>query len=428
MPKKISTLHVLTVRELHNAQTGELNDGGGLLFRITAKSSSAVMRFTSPTTSKRREMGLGPCRRGSLSETGDSLGAARKSAADARELIRQGIDPLEQRKTTRFLALKKIQELQRKKFTDEWTLERASRDYHQRVIQPTRTPKHAAQWIASLENHIPKTLWQKPITEISPPEIFDAIESAKPHKSARIHRDLSETLRRIRQRVDAVFEDAIFYGKAVANPAAAVKRKLTESKPVQRGHFKALEFKFVSQAITKIRSMPGNASRCLEFAIITASRTSEALEARWSEFDLEAGIWRLPADRTKTKEPHTVYLSQRAIQILGRQLGQDNCLVFPSGMPSRAGKPMSNMSMLKVLDRANLRALTTVHGLRSTFSTWANETAAARPDVIEACLSHTESDRTRRAYNRAEFIQERKQLMNKWAEYLDTPLLKVAVG
>jgi integrase len=428
MPKKISTLHVLTVRELYNAQTGELNDGGGLLFRITAKSSSAVMRFTSPTTSKRREMGLGPCRRGSLSETGDSLVAARKSAADARELIRQGIDPLEQRKTTRILALKKIQELQRKKFTDEWTLERASRDYYQRVIQPTRTPKHAAQWIASLENHIPKTLWQKPITEISPPEIFDVFESAKPHKSARNHRDLSETMRRIRQRIDAVFEDAIFYGKAVANPANAVKRKLTESKPVRKGHFRALEFKFAPQAVAKIRSMPGNASRCLEFAILTISRTSEALEARWSEFDLEAGIWRLPADRTKTKEPHTVFLSQRAIQILRRQLGQDNYFVFPSGMPSQTGKPMSNMSMLKVLDRTNLRALTTVHGLRSTFSTWANETAAARPDVIEACLSHTESDKTRRAYNRAEFIHERKQLMNKWAEYLDIPQLKIAVG
>ena len=122
----------------------------------------------------------------------------------------------------------------------------------------------------------------------------------------------------------------------------------------------------------------------------------------------------------KAKEPHTVHLSPRALEILKGQAGQHPRFVFPSPMKGCADKPLSSMAMLTALGRLDMRKQTTVHGLcRATFSTWANETGAARPDVIEACLAHKEADKVRRAYNRSEFAAERAALLAAWAEYLE---------
>ena len=130
----------------------------------------------------------------------------------------------------------------------------------------------------------------------------------------------------------------------------------------------------------------------------------------------------------KKGEPHTVYLSDRALEVLKAQAGQDARFVFPTAMPGREGKPMSNMAMLAVLDRLGARDKTTTHGLcRKTFSTWANETGAARPDVIEACLAHKESDKVRRAYNFAQFAKERRELLAAWSEFLSQTSQVIAI-
>jgi integrase len=135
-------------------------------------------------------------------------------------------------------------------------------------------------------------------------------------------------------------------------------------------------------------------------------------------------VWTIPAARMKAKQEHVVYLSDGAMDVVKGQVGLHDTLVFPSTM--KEGAALSNMAMLAVLDRLGYRDRTTVHGLcRATFSTWANETAAARPDVIEACLAHRESDKIRGAYNRAEFAGERRTLLAAWADYLATPAAKV---
>jgi integrase len=141
------------------------------------------------------------------------------------------------------------------------------------------------------------------------------------------------------------------------------------------------------------------------------------LFAAWSEFDLGAAQWTIPAERMKADESHMVYLSQQAIDVVEKQRGLDASIVFPS--PMLKGQPMSNMAMLTVLDRMGMRERTTVHGLcRATFSTWANETGAARPDVIEACLAHREADKVKAAYNRAQFADERRALLAAWGTFL----------
>jgi integrase len=221
--------------------------------------------------------------------------------------------------------------------------------------------------------------------------------------------------------LDAIFQDAVFYKKRTAclsNPAAAIKSKLREQMPTAKaGQFAALPYREVPGFMARLRQQQGIAPRCLEFALLTASRTGEVLGARWAEFDLESATWTIPRDRMKADEAHVVYLSQPALDVLAGQRGLDSAIVFPS--PMLKGRPLSNMAMLNVLGRMQLRDRTTVHGVcRSSFSTRAYETAAARDYVIEASLAHQEADRVKAAYNRATYDDERRALMASWGSFL----------
>lgn len=270
---KSNTQQPLTARSVLSASDGNHNDGGGLVLRVSAKTNTAswVFRYTSPS-GKRREMGLGAVLRTSVKDAGASLTAARDAALEARVLIRRGIDPLEDRDARRTREQQAEEVRKAEKARERWTFARCARDYHERVIERTRTDKHAAQWISSLENHIPAAVWHKPIADITPQELLDALQHAAPHQRARRHGDLGETLRRIRQRLDSVFEDAMFYGRASSNPAQAIRRKLNESRPVSdKGRFAALDYRQAPALFRRIRDLPGTAARCLEFAILTAS-------------------------------------------------------------------------------------------------------------------------------------------------------------
>jgi len=409
------------------AAPGQYGDIPGLTLRVTDAGASWVYRYTSPS-GRRREMGLGKCLRATLKQAGESLTQARDAAKKADAQLLQGIDPLQARDANREAAKAAEQAKRAEQARDRWTLARCARDYHERVIEKTRTAKHAAQWIASLENHMPGWIWHAPIADIKPVDLLRALEEAEPHERARRHGDLGETLRRIRQRLDAVFEDAVFYERATSNPAVAIRRKLAEVKPADKGgKLAALDYRQAPALLARLRAMPGTAARCLEFAVLTVSRTTEALMAQWSEIDLASGVWTLPPSRMKGREMHTVYLSPRALAILKAQAGQDKALIFPSTQKGREGKPLSNMALLAVLDRLGVRDQTTVHGLcRATFSTWANETGAARPDVIEACLAHNEQNKVRASYNRAGFAAERRVLLQAWADYLSRPAIALA--
>lgn len=433
--RSAAKLHLLASKQVQHAADGDHADGGGLLLRVRGGSASWVLRYTA-ASGKRREMGLGPADRSSLSAAGKALILGRDLAHAARECLRRGVDPIDERGAARTAARDASDAERAKGKRQAMTLARAARDYHSRVIEPTRTSKHSAQWISSLENHVSAAVWHAPIADVTAPQLLAALLTIKPHERARNLKGntVPETLRRIRQRLDVIFEDAIFHGLATQNPAAAIRRKLRETGPkAVKGQFAAMRYREVPALMQRIRAMPGTAARCLEFAVLAAARTSEVLLAEWSEFDLDAGTWTVPAARMKAKEAHTVYLSPCAVEILRRQVGQDARLVFPSPMslarPEPKRQPLSNMGMLKVLERLGVRDRTTVHGLcRASFSTWANETAAARPDVIEACLAHREADRIRSAYNRAEHIDERRALLAAWADYLTRPALALVAA
>lgn len=403
-------MHLLTPVSVLKAEDGDHKDGGGLILRVVAGSGAWSLRYTSPA-GKRREIGLGKLVRSSQAAAGKSLTAAREAADDARRLLREGTDPIEHRKARRERAQQAQAAAKADAARERATLARVARDYHERVIEPTRTPKHAAQWLSSLENHLPDNLWHKPIADVTGPELLDFV--------AGLQARIPETASRIRQRLEAIFDDAEFRGLCAGNPARAIRRKLRETrKGRQRGRFAALAYTEAPAFMARLREREAVAARALEFALLTAARTGEVIGATWAEFDLEAGVWRIPGERMKGGDEHVVYLSPRALGILNAMRECEQDYVFPA--PTLDGRPLSNMAMLTLLRRMDADKTTTVHGLcRATFSTWAHETGAARPDVIEAALAHRESDKVKAAYNRAQFNAERAALLRAWAEFLE---------
>ncbi len=403
-----SRIHLLSTRRVQTAGAGDHTDGGGLVLRVTANAASWVLRYTAPN-GKRREMGLGGALRNNATVAGSSLTDARSLAQDARTKLQQGLDPIDERDRVRAERKAAASAHKIAEAAERLTLARAARAYHERVIEPNRSTKHSNDWINSLEQHISASLWHKPLAEVEAPELLDVMVA--------VFAEVPETAARIRQRLEAVFEDGVFRKQCATNPANAIRRKLRETvRARERGHYAALDYRLVPQFVRRLRTQPGIAARALEFALLTAARTNEVVGLTWSELDVQAAIWRVPPERMKAREEHLVYLSPRALAIVAEMRWLNAPNVFPSPRDTR--KPLSNMAMLTLLRRMDVAGETTVHGLcRATFATWSADHAIARDEVTEACLAHREADRTKASYNRAKFAAERRQLLNAWANY-----------
>ena len=166
-----------------------------------------------------------------------------------------------------------------------------------------------------------------------------------------------------------------------------------------------------------LRGRYGIAALALEFAILTATRTSETLNAAWSEFDLDNKLWIIPPERMKGAREHRVPLCKRAVAIVA-EMRTVKCsdFVFPG---AKRGKPLSNMAMLTTLRRMG-RGDLTAHGFRATFKTWATEKTHHQREVIEAALAHVIGDKTEAAYQRGDLLDKRRKLMDAWAAYCDS--------
>ena len=401
------------------AKHGDQSDDGRFQLHVLGSSASWLLQYTSPA-GKRREMGLGPATRSSAASAGSSLTRARELAHAAREVPKRGTDPVDERQARRnserqTQAAQKAAEAQ----------ESRTRDHHGCAVEPWMSEKHGADWIASLQNHVPRGISNAPIASIAAPQFLRAMQRMRSVEFSELDLRILETRQRVRQRLEAVSDEAVF-SRAVpqqsrgrhppqdARDDDGEEGRLIRRAAVPRG----------PDFMVRLRQEQGMAPRCSGFAILTASRTGEVLGAPWLEFDIDARTWSLPSERMQAGEPHVVYLWPAARHVLAgqRQLGTE--FFFPSPILGR--QPLSNMAMLNVLSRMTLRDRTTVHGLcRATFSTWANDMGAARPPIIEACLAHKEADKVAAAYKRAQFTDERRVLMNAWSAFLAQPVSNV---
>ena len=273
-----------------------------------------------------------------------------------------------------------------------------------------RSAKTARAWMQSLEKHVFPAIGALPVERIGHDEVLRIL---KPLWSTR-----PQLARKLRQHIRATLQWCQAHGHIGTNVAGEAIDGALPAMPAVKAHYRALPWAEVGEALDAVRQVPGisQSSRlCLEFLVLTAARSREALGATWDEIDFAEREWRIPAERMKTGAAHAVPLADAALRTLGaaRDLGGER-FVFPS--PVRRGARLGEFSLLYILRKADLAGRTTVHGFRSSFRSWAGECTDADHAVMELCLAHTVGNAVERAYARSDLMDKRRALMAAWAE------------
>ena len=269
---------------------------------------------------------------------------------------------------------------------------------------------HAHQVETSLENNLYSEIGTRPITEIDAPELLAALRKIEA-------RGAHELRQRVQQRAGAVFRYAIATGRCTRDPSVDLRGAFIA--PDHQSHA-ALSEKELPDFLNKLDRYDGEPITKLAILLLalTFVRTGELRAAEWTEFDTDAAVWRIPAERMKMREPHIVPLSAQALAVLAEleMLTGSGRFVFPHR--TNANKCMSENTILYALYRMGYHSRATGHGFRATASTILNEVGFA-PDVIERQLAHAERNKVRAAYNRAQYLPERTKMMQQWADLLD---------
>jgi integrase len=249
-----------------------------------------------------------------------------------------------------------------------------------------------------------------PVADIGTAHVLKVLEP--------IWQDKPETASRIRGRIETVLDAAKARGYREGENPARWRGHIAQILPARprltRGHHKALPFEAVPELVAQLRMREAMAALALEFVILTAARTSEAMGGAWSEVDLDKAVWTIPAARMKAGKEHRVPLSPRAVEILEKLKPLDAAWLFPA---DRSGK-LSAMAMSMLLRRMKVDA--TVHGFRSAFRDWAAECTGYAHEVCEMALAHAIGNKAEAAYRRGDLFEKRRRLMADWAAYCDS--------
>lgn len=375
---------------------GLYSDGANLYLQIGPTGTKSWL-FRFELAGKRHDMGLGSAGTFTLAE-------ARERAKQARQLLADGINPLEHRRAA--VAARRAQVV--------LTFDDCAARYIASHESGWRNPKHAGQWRSTLATYASPVIGSMSVAEIETAHVMRILEPIWSTKA--------ETASRLRGRVEAVLDWAKVQGYRDGESPARWRGHLDKLLPARAKvarvqHHPALPWREVSQFMQELRTMPGTAARALEFIILTAARTGEAIGATWQEIDLDRRIWTVPAERMKAAREHVVPLSDAAVEVLQAQAAEHGAQGFI--FPGKAG-PLSNMACLQLLKRMG-RADLTVHGFRSTFRDWAGEATAHPREVIEHALAHQLKDKAEAAYQRGDLLERRRILMADWAAWCDQP-------
>jgi integrase len=376
---------------------GKHPDGDGL-YLVVASATSRNWSYRYWINGKERWHGLG-----SLSDV--SLKEARIRRDTARQEVRAGVDIVQAKRSAR-------EEARAVETTAASPTFKECADKYIKDNEAKWSKKHAAQWPSSLKEYAYPTIGHLRIAEILPSHIFELL--------APIWIEKRETSNRVRGRIETVIAKNVdINDKDFRNPAELTKQlreKLPKRPKRSVRHHPALPHADLPAFMVALSGAGGTAAEALGFLIFTVARTNEVIGARWSEIDrsIPTGpIWKIPGDRMKMDEDHSVPLSGPALAILERmQNGSQDDLIFPSN----GAEPFSDMAMLAVLDRLNYGHVT-VHGFRATFATWAEECTDYPDGVREAALAHKYKNETVAAYQRGAKLEKRRALMKDWAAF-----------
>jgi integrase len=387
-----SNTGTLTVARIKAAKPGKLFDGGGL-FLLTRESGARYWQMKYRHAGKERLLSFGVYPEVSLAE-------ARRKRDAARELIRDGKDP-SAIKRARKVADRVAAANSFRAVADAWLAAQ------KRKLAATTFAK--SQWL--LDQVMP-WLGTRPIAEIDPPELLAALKRIEA-------RGAHETAHRTKEKCGQVFRYAIAHGTATRDPSADLRGALA---PIVRTSRAAITDPVkVGELLRALNGYTGQyVTRCaLRLGPLLFVRPGELRAMEWAELDLDAAEWRIPAHKMKMREAHIVPLAVQAVAILRelKALTGQGRYCFPSLRSSH--EPMSENTVNAALRRLGYDKDTmTGHGFRAMASTRLNELGWA-PDVIERQLAHAERNKVRAAYNRAQYLAERRQMMQAWADYLD---------
>jgi integrase len=404
MARTLNRLPAVTVAS--RKKPGYYADGGNLYLRVAPGGSKGwIFRFT--IGGRTRDAGLG-------SYPAVSLVEAREEADKCRRQVAAGIDPIEAR-NAQHAAL-------RVEAAQAMTFEQCAKAYIASHEAGWKNDKHRAQWRSTLATYVNPVVGALPVKAIDTGlvmAILEPIWTAKP-----------ETASRVRGRIEVILSWAKVRGYRDGENPAQWRGHLDHLLPAKSKvrkvmHHSALPYADMPKFIRLLREQSSHSARALEFLILTASRTSEALGVVWSEIDLQRRLWTIPADRMKAGKEHRVPLSGRAREILSEMAeARHSDFVFPG---TKLGRPLSQMALAMLLRRMGYGHVT-VHGFRSTFRDWAAECTAFPGEAAEMALAHAVSDAVEAAYRRGDMLEQRRNLMQAWAEYcLEPPRSLLAI-
>jgi len=396
MPKKAMDLGALQVGKLADPGLHFVGGVAGLALQVTP-SGARSWTLRAVIGGKRRDMGLG-----AYSPSGMTLAKAREAATAARELIRQGIDPIQRQQAA--------QSALRASMAEALTFKDCAESYIKAHAAGWKNAKHQQQWRNTLAQHAYPVLGELLVRDVKLPQVLAVLEP--------VWTTTNETAVRVRGRIESVLDWARARGLRDGENPARWRGHLDKllpkpSKVSSVQHHAALPVGDVGAFMTRLRDADGMGARALEFVILTAARSGEARGATWAEIDLAAKVWTLPGNRMKAGKEHRVPLSDAALALLRalpKMAGSE--LVFPA---PRGGE-LSDMTLTAVLRRMEVPAVP--HGFRSTFRDWAAERTSYPRDVAEMALAHAIGDKVEAAYRRGDLFEKRALMMSDWAVFL----------
>ena len=379
---------------------GLTNDGDGLYLKVADSGTGASWVFRYKIDGKSRKIGLGKY-------PGTSLSEARDKAADARKLLKSGMDPLATRDKER----------EEKRLESQAALAKSTpfKTHAAHYIAAHRSgwknAKHAQQWENTLATYAEPIIGNLPASEITTAHILEILQPLWIEKT--------ETANRLRNRIELVLDAAKARGMRDGENPARWRGHLDKLLPKRSKvraieHHPALPWPELPSFMSELANHDELTYKAMRLTILTACRTSEVLGATWEEIALDTRVWTIPAARMKARKEHRVPLSDAAIEVLDslpRITGSP--YLFPS---TRQGKHLSNMSMLMGLRRMGREDLT-MHGFRSTFRDWAAEQTNHPREVCEMALAHKIAEGAEAAYWRGDIFEKRRALMADWAAF-----------
>jgi integrase len=403
MPKLAKELRALEVAGITVPGLHYVGVVSGLALQVTPTGARS-WTLRALIGGKRRDMGLGR-----YPEV--TLAMAHAKARDARELIRQGVDPIE-RQQSAASAL-------RASTVDALTFKECATAYIKAHRAGWKSAKHAQQWENTLAQHAHPVIGELLVRDVKLSHVMRVLEP--------IWTTTNETASRLRGRIETVLDWATARGyRDGLNPArwrGHLDKLLPKPSKVNKAeHHPAVAVADIGAFMFLLRAADGMGARALEFVILTAARSGEVRGATWQEVDLEAKVWTVPAERMKAGKEHRVPLSDEALALLHslpRMAGTD--LMFPAPR----GGALSDMTLSAVMRRAEVNAVP--HGFRSTFRDWASERTNYPRDAAEMALAHVVGDKVEAAYRRGDLFEKRRLMMADWAKFLAQPEVKAKV-